>query len=245
MSIAAFFIVKAYKGYSSSLHSHPFWEIVYNKGAGGELDLGGKKYKYSNGTVMVLPSNVPHVQTSSGDGLHLCLLVPSFEAEGLKELHFKDTGPIKQIFEELATELNGKKVFYRAVMDADVLRLLSLLKRKIRGKQEMPVEDERLKKVRKAIDSNIDNDIDLDALAGSFLLSKEYLREVFKKEYGVTPVRYIIQKKIEKAKVLLSEKKSTIKEIAAVCGFEDEYYFSRMFKKMTGIAPIQYRRAAK
>ena len=242
MSIAAFFVVKTSKEQSSSLHSHPYWEIVYCEGSGGTLELGGKLHKYTGKTTMVLPPNVPQLQVSSGKGLHWCLLVPVFEGEGLKERFLKDDGTVKGLFRELAEELNGKKPYYRAIMDATAAKILALLKRRLSGDLRMPAADERLSKLRKTIDENIDKNIDLEALAGSFLLSNEYLREVFKKEYGITPVRYIIQKRIEKAKILLSEKKLTVKEAAAVCGFEDEYYFSRLFKKVTSVSPAIYRK---
>ena len=66
----------------------------------------------------------------------------------------------------------------------------------------------------------------------------------FKERTGLTPSDYMANLKLEKAKKLLSDSELLIREIAPVCGFENEYYFSNFFKKMTGISPKEYREFA-
>jgi AraC-like DNA-binding protein len=67
------------------------------------------------------------------------------------------------------------------------------------------------------------------------------LNEVFKNYTGMTPYQYFIQLKIHRAKELLGLGRYSVKEIAFTLGFSDPYYFSRLFKKKTGIAPSEWR----
>lgn len=89
---------------------------------------------------------------------------------------------------------------------------------------------------------------ELAALCG---ISETYFRRLFTGTYGVTPVEYANALKIGRAKDLLSERGDaktknreayTISEIAELCGFSDVYYFSRLFKKLTGYSPDGWRK---
>ena len=64
----------------------------------------------------------------------------------------------------------------------------------------------------------------------------------FKAAIGVSPKEYLLKLRMDKAKHLLLEKSANIREIAYVCGFENEYYFSSCFKKSVGLSPSEFRR---
>ena len=73
----------------------------------------------------------------------------------------------------------------------------------------------------------------------------DYMRRLFKTEMGITPTDMLIEKRIENAKKLLSTHRYpelTVSEIAYSCGFYDSNYFTRVFKKETGILPTAYRK---
>lgn len=72
-------------------------------------------------------------------------------------------------------------------------------------------------------------------------LSYDYFKEIFIKEYGMPPVKYVTMLKLDKAKELLITGHYTISEIAEICGFENIYYFSTVFKKHFGVSPKNYR----
>lgn len=73
-------------------------------------------------------------------------------------------------------------------------------------------------------------------------MSEAYFRRLFKSEYGKCPVQYLISLKISHAKNLLIYQKYDISQVAAMSGFSDIYYFSRRFKKETGMTPTEYKR---
>ena len=72
-------------------------------------------------------------------------------------------------------------------------------------------------------------------------MSKDHFIRVFKRETGETPNAYIAHRKQEKAELLLVTTDLPIKNIADTLGFEDHSYFNKLFKKLAGITPQQYR----
>lgn len=81
----------------------------------------------------------------------------------------------------------------------------------------------------------------LEEMAARISRSRGQTIRIFKKEYGETPVQYLIGRKLETARMLLRGSPMAIKKIAEQLCFSDEYYFAAMFKRKTGIAPGRYR----
>ena len=84
--------------------------------------------------------------------------------------------------------------------------------------------------------------ISLDQIAENMYLSPFYISKIFKSETGDTPIRYLINIRLEKAKDLLKEGRTgSIQEVAANVGYDDAYHFSKLFKKRYGVSPSQVR----
>lgn len=111
------------------------------------------------------------------------------------------------------------------------------------GRQKQYVGDKRITRVLEYIRTHLQDNTDLDTLASISCLSKDHLIRIFKREMQMTPLQYINKKKIEKAQLKLVGEKTQIKEIAYQLGFEDQAYFNRIFKKHTGLTPVEYRKA--
>ncbi|WP_282135199.1 AraC family transcriptional regulator [Seonamhaeicola maritimus] len=92
---------------------------------------------------------------------------------------------------------------------------------------------------------NIDQSIDLANMASDLGVSYSKFRLDFKTQTGVSPLQYYLLLKIEKSKELLLNTKMTQKEIAYKLGFESYYYFNRLFKRKTGLAPGKFRAMSK
>lgn len=101
--------------------------------------------------------------------------------------------------------------------------------------------DDRMKRVLDYIHSNIGKTVDDDELANVVCLTKPYLIRVFKREFHTTPIQYINRKKAEQAQLLLCTTDMPVKEIAYALGFSDHSYFIRMYRKIMGITPQEYR----
>lgn len=71
-------------------------------------------------------------------------------------------------------------------------------------------------------------------------VSRRRFNDLFLAQYGITPNRYLTARKIERAKQLLSQKGLTITQVALLCGFEEVYYFSKVFYDATGVRPSKW-----
>lgn len=100
----------------------------------------------------------------------------------------------------------------------------------------------KMSDVRGYIESNYNSDISLDSVAQHFNINKSYLLRSFKADVGQTINGYILQQKILKAKSDLRFTSKTMAAIAEECGFDNANYFIRMFKKVEGITPGEYRK---
>ena len=84
---------------------------------------------------------------------------------------------------------------------------------------------------------NIHQSLSLTDIANNAGLSKPHLSRIFKNQTGYSPMDYFIHLKVQKASSLLVVTNMTVREIALLVGYEDPYYFSRLFKKVVGVSP--------
>ena len=84
------------------------------------------------------------------------------------------------------------------------------------------------------------NDLTVCELAAMCGISEVYFRRLFLNTFGISPKEYIIQKRIEYAKTLLSSKDFSVGEVGILCGYTEPCHFSREFSKRVGISPMQY-----
>ena len=84
--------------------------------------------------------------------------------------------------------------------------------------------------------------ISLDTIAENMYLSPFYISKIFKSETGDTPIRHLINIRLERARELLVQEEMSIQEVAAAVGYEDAYHFSKLFKKYYGKSPSQLRK---
>ncbi|MGN0314669.1 MAG: helix-turn-helix domain-containing protein [Fusicatenibacter sp.] len=92
------------------------------------------------------------------------------------------------------------------------------------------------------MDQHYNEKISLDRIAENMYLSPFYISRIFKSEIGTTPINYLINMRMEKAKQLLKTRSdASVQEIAECVGYEDAYHFSKLFKKHYGESPTKYR----
>ena len=96
--------------------------------------------------------------------------------------------------------------------------------------------------VRSFLDEHYSEKLSLESVASRFFIDKHYLARLFKERYGVTLVAYLQQVRITHAKRMLRFTDKSIEEIGRECGVGELNYFSRVFKKLEGVSPSEYRR---
>lgn len=103
----------------------------------------------------------------------------------------------------------------------------------------------RFKPVLTFMKANLDKPITLQELGKISCMHPTYFSNNFKKCFGVSPFKYFCRMRIMQAQVLLIDTDMPIKNISEAVGYDDVCYFSRLFKKLTGISPAAYRRSSK
>lgn len=103
------------------------------------------------------------------------------------------------------------------------------------------IKDDRILKLIGYISEHVSENITVATLADISCLTESHLVKAFRKELGVTPLQYIIKKRIQHAQTLLLGTEMTVSEVSQSAGFTDSSYFVRLFKRHIGYTPQQYR----
>jgi len=146
------------------------------------------------------------------------------------------------IFKKIFDEVKFQKPLYQMKACSAVLTLITEMLSRSRRQEQPDFYQQTVEKAKYLMEKNIAGDINIPGIAAQIGISTSRLNEVFKQFSSMTPYQYFIQLKIHKAEEILSEENISVKEAAWRMGFEDQYYFSRLFKHKTGIAPSDWKK---
>lgn len=102
--------------------------------------------------------------------------------------------------------------------------------------------NQNLQNIKNYLDKHYTEKITLDFLSCHFYINKYYLTRIFREKFGVSITGYLLQLRITRAKELLRFTGLSIEQISHECGMSDANYFSRVFKKIEGTTPGQFRK---
>lgn len=103
-------------------------------------------------------------------------------------------------------------------------------------------KDDVMFEIQKYLDEFFDNKISFAKIAKKYKLSYSQFFRRFKAFSGVSPTDYLFQIRLERAKTLLANTNTPVSAISDLCGFSDEFYFSKAFKKSLSMSPTAYRK---
>jgi AraC-type DNA-binding domain-containing proteins len=204
--------------------------------------------------LIVIPAGVPH---RYGASRHEPWTIYWFHLHGpdaaeLIRLYGLDQGPITmthascaelvEIFDETFYLLEDKPYSLQAHVHAaqSVRRLLSGIGMAASAGRSEP-GDRHLERAFAYMAEHLDRSITLEELARHTGISRQHLIHLFKQETGMPPIEYFLRLKMQKAGQLLHLTGMSVKEVAAVVGIDDPYYFSRLFRKRMGCSPSSFR----
>lgn len=162
-----------------------------------------------------------------------------------RQLNFRDS-KVHMFFNELIEESENQEFNYLVVSKYMVKSILSHIER-CEIAHFYPISDfkqhNELIKVKEYIDSNYRSDILLQDLAEMAFMSKYYLVHRFTSLFGVSPINYVLEKRVDGAKKMLNMyPKKKLSEVAKESGFRSQSYFNQVFKRRVGITPTNYKR---
>ena len=153
--------------------------------------------------------------------------------------------PSDEAIFRLATELARLPAEEKHLPDVVAAESLSkyLFSRFLPDEEELASSDAvRFIPVLQYIDENFSKKITNEDLSAIVYLTPNYFSNLFTRRFGVSPQKYILQKRLNLAAAMLFERGKSIKEIAFACGFENETYFNRQFHRVMGMSPGKYRK---
>jgi len=230
----------------------PEYQMVYITKGRGVFETNGKTHVVVPGTVMIVFPGVrhcykpdfevgwteywvgfkgPHADTLQAQGF-LCPRQPLYEV-GLQNSLLAIYGKIFEL-------LQSQQPLYQIRASSLILTLLAEVLAHERKTVQHSSSEGLVEKAKFFMEENIHREVNLNGLGGVLGVSPSHLNSAFKSYTAMTPYQYFISIKIRRAKELLEAGSLPIKEVAFRLGFDDQYYFSRLFRKKTGIAPSRW-----
>ncbi len=246
-------------------HCHPELELVYVCDGTGRRHVGNHISYYQDGDLVLIGSQLPHAGFGYGsEGVHEEIVV-QFKSETfsrgssvIPEIHFIETlfeqaqfgmcfyGQTKKETGEKIRGLPGLGSFDRFLVMMEVLKELASSREYIVLNESVSTygftskDQNRLKKVYEHLEQNYHQNIDIEKVAELVNLSVPAFCNYFKRMVSMTYTDFVNDYRIRKACQMLVTRKSML-DISFECGFASQSYFSKVFKKVKGKTPMEFR----
>lgn len=248
----------------STAHFHPFTEVFFITDGKGAFHLDDTIVNVNKWDLIIINPNCLHTEKSSLSDSPLEYIVLGIDSLLLnfpesysltnneqqvnlyKIMNFsKDKEIILNYFNQLIHEIENKGFNYEHVCKSILTLFITHIIRSTTSLRFIEQSQEKLNleciKIKNYIDSHYAQNITLDFLSDLSYMNKFHLVHTFTKQIGISPINYVINKRIQEAKNLLGTTGYSIRDIASIVGFSNSSYFSQMFRKVTGISPKSYR----
>lgn len=221
-------------------HVKNIWEMVYYVNNGGVFILGDKKIPYEKNTVMLIPPNIMHYEFSdSSIELYFIMFRPVFDhnSNGFSVRDYNNHF-FENMFAQCFYLKNTKPINWQSNLGM-VLGCVEQYMASLENIGEISIAEQLKQKISERF---TDSSLQIGALLEEMPLSAWYQRKLFKEATGMTLTQYLNKIRIDYACSLLANSAMPIKSIAISSGFEDSYYFSRLFKTLKGSNPMLWRK---
>jgi len=111
----------------------------------------------------------------------------------------------------------------------------------VAGELQTAIAPYRLRRAKEYLEENLCNDIRLDDVAAAAGLSAFHFCRQFKQATGFSPLRYVLERRVERAKKLMIDSEYPLVDISLQLGFSSQSHFTAIFRKLTGFTPRRYR----
>jgi AraC-like DNA-binding protein len=240
-----------YGSFTERKNFHSFL-ILYTYSGSGTLSYRGRKYSLSEGDGFFINCMEYHLYQVEGQIWDTAILhmdgplLPAFHElymqHGSPLFQEPITGKYQQYLEQLLGLYSNPQLYrdwqVSTCIDNLLNHLLLLNSSHAAMRTEIP---DNIRYLIKYMENNFDKPLTLDYLADFASITKYYLSREFKKYTGFAPNEYLISLRINRAKILLKNSTIPASKIAHEVGIHDMNNFTNLFKKKTGMTPIQYR----
>ena len=244
--------------YFIDAHRHSGWEVYLQAAGRTTWRAGGRDLELLPGHVLAVPPGTVHEMVDRPSARHHFLYAgfdlaavgrrhPALQ-EAWQDAPLLHTGdgrvlmaPFRRLVRELAHELAFADVGVATALDALVVEAARLLLVP-GGRVRLSAVHPAVARARGLLDDQCSDPWTVPALARSVDLSAGHLAELFTREVGVPPHRYLVERRVERATELLAGTDLPLTAIAHELGFASSSHFSRVFKALVRVTPRDYRR---
>lgn len=222
--------------------------IEYITDGSGTLEINGMSYRPERGCSILLTKHSAHAYAACPsdpwrkrwivfDGPFMQAMIDSYLP---RDMYCFPNCNLLPYFHEIDQYVQADKGDYPRLVEklSPILYQMILHLHRTVTQQELSLPE----RIRAVMDAQIEGKLSLESICDEFNYSKNHIIALFRNAYGITPYRYFETKKIEAAKLYLSNTTFSIEEIAQQLSYADRNYFSNCFKRHTGFTPAQYRR---
>lgn len=228
-------------------HAHGELEIVYHPVGRGATTVEERTVDFGEGSAVIHPPGQEHDQRMETAGEDLCVKIaaprggPDFPRECLHVPRIDNPA----LIEDLRLLAGVGAALQPAGQALCNLRattaLLSLVELACRSREQASHAERCVAQAEEYLREHFATVGSLRAVADAVGLSADYLRHQFRKLRGCSLIEYVTTLRVDRARTLLVHSRLPLKQIATLCGFRDEYYFSRVFQRCTRTTPGRYR----
>ncbi len=229
--------------------------LIYCIDGQGSIVVNDVRFELTSKQVFCIPRHTRHLYYADSQDPWSILWV-HFKGDNaayfpLNDLRIIDLGPARTnerlmyLFRQLIAILEQNYTLGNFIYASNLLTLI-LSEVYFREKEsDTDKQNQYLTRVIRYMYNNLDKDLTLASLADHMQLSRSYLNSIFKKYARRSPVDFFIHLKMQQACKYLKMTDLRIYEVSIRLGYQDPYYFSRIFKKVIGVSPREYKHAEK
>ena len=248
------------KNYSSRIQFHPFTYFYFLINGEGKLSIENEAIDVRQNDLIIINSNIGHTMYIDGNFDNCEVIGFGVESISISRVNKKtssvnptnffhinlaDESKALSTFENILDEYNSKDLFSRSMANSlasiFIINLLRANEDKVAIQHDRKI-NHQIDYVKSYIDNNYAEDIKLEQLSTMAYMNKFHLISEFKQAYRVTPIEYLILKRIEISKNLLISTNHSMEEISTIVGFNSQSYFNQVFKKKNMQTPSQFRK---
>lgn len=239
-------------GYDVSKTSTSEYLVKYCLAGEGWFDEGGFRHKVNAGDMIICRRDTPH-QYGTDEQNPWAVFWAYFYSEGFEEYYpaikhrksvvFRTGVHIKLVdfFRDIVLELKKGYAKPQLLYSSHLLQccfsyMLSKYDTTSLGNKY------DFDQVLAYMSENVDRELSIKELSSVLHLSKDHFIRLFNEKYGYTPLDYFIRIKMQQACNYIATTELSLSQIATILGYEDYYYFSRIFKSKVGYSPREYRK---